>query len=326
MKLYMIKTNTKCFITTCTPEEWGKTYAKSYGLKELLFDDKYAKPTYLPEWYVIDLYPAKIEKKGVVYDYRKYVLKDEYKGCLGFKKEIDYNDRFNFEHDIDSFYNYEYQKREVNQEVDNLEIEVIMELENFNLPTIEYKAYGETNMNGYWDGEYNITSKDVEHQLIDKIMFPNILLPERPCKFTSKQMYDITRAYIKDNINNKYATISSDYDFCFEVKKKIKKYTPEEVTYYNIFAKTKKQRNTPHKKIVKYREETIFKMTNSKSKYDGYPIIEEMTAKNETELKEKVDTWLSNLIEKINEPLIECPHCNGLGVISEIKEINCNDR
>lgn len=326
MKLYMIKTNTKCFITTCTPEEWGKTYAKSYGLKELLFDGKYAKPTYLPEWYVIDLYPAKIEKKGVVYDYRKYVLKDEYKGCLGFKKEIDYNDRFNFEHDIDSFYNYEYQKREVNQEVDNLEIEVIMELENFNLPTIEYSAYGETNMNGYWDGEYNITSKDVEHQLIDKIMFPNILLPERPCKFTSKQMYDITRAYIKDNINNKYATISSDYDFCFEVKKKIKKYTPEEVTYYNIFAKTKKQRNTPHKKIVKYREETIFKMTNSKSKYDGYPIIEEMTAKNETELKEKVDTWLSELIKKINEPLVECPHCNGLGVISEIKEINCNDR
>lgn len=326
MKLYMIKTNTKCFITTCTPEEWGKTYAKSYGLKELLFDGKYAKPTYLPEWYVIDLYPAKIEKKGVVYDYRKYVLKDEYKGCLGFKKEIDYNDRFNFEHDIDSFYNYEYQKREVNQEVDNLEIEVIMELENFNLPTIEYRAYGETKNNGFWDKEYDITNKDVEHQLIDKMMFPDILLSERPCKFTSKQMYDITRAYIKDNINNKYATISSDYDFCFEVKKKIKKYTPEEVTYYNIFARTKKQRNTPHKKIVKYREETIFKMTNSKSKYDGYPIIEEMTAKNETELKEKVDTWLSELIKKINEPLVECPHCNGLGVISEIKEINCNDR
>lgn len=326
MKLYMIKTNTKCFITTCTPEEWGETYAKSYGLKELLFDGEYAKPTYLPEWYVIDLYPAKIEKKGVVYDYRKYVLKDEYKGCVGFEEEIDYDNRFKFEHEIDSFYNYEYQKREVNQEVDDLEIEVIMELENFDLPTIEYKAYGATNMNGYWDGEYNITSKDVEHQLIDKIMFPNVLLPERPCKFTSKQMYDITRAYIKDNINNKYATISSDYDFCFEVKKKIKKYTPEEVTYYNIFAKTKKQRNTPHKKIVKYREETIFKMTNSKSKYDGYPIIEEMTAKNETELKEKVDTWLSELIKKINEPLVECPHCNGLGVISEIKEINCNDR
>lgn len=326
MKLYMIKTNTKCFITTCTPEEWGETYAKSYGLKELLFDGKYAKPTYLPEWYVIDLYPAKIEKKGVVYDYRKYVLKDEYKGCLGFKEEIDYDNRFKFEHEIDSFYNYEYQKREVNQEVNDLEIEVIIELENFNLPTIEYKAYGATNMNAYWDGEYNITNKGVRHQLIDKMMFPDILLPERPCKFTSKQMYDITRAYIKDNINNKYATISSDYDFCFEVKKKIKKYTPEEVTYYNIFAKTKKQRNTPHKKIVKYREETIFKMTNSKSKYDGYPIIEEMTAKNETELKEKVDTWLSELIKKINEPLVECPHCNGLGVISEIKEINCNDR
>lgn len=326
MTLYMIKTNTKCFITTCTPEEWGETYAKSYGLKELLFDGKYAKPTYLPEWYVIDLYPAKIEKKGVVYDYRKYVLKDEYKGCLGFKEEIDYDNRFKFEHEIDSFYNYEYQKREVNQEVNDLEIEVIIELENFNLPTIEYKAYGATNMNAYWDGEYNITNKGVRHQLIDKMMFPDILLPERPCKFTSKQMYDITRAYIKDNINNKYATISSDYDFCFEVKKKIKKYTPEEVTYYNIFAKTKKQRNTPHKKIVKYREETIFKMTNSKSKYDGYPIIEEMTAKNETELKEKVDTWLSELIKKINEPLVECPHCNGLGVISEIKEINCNDR
>lgn len=63
MKLYMIKTNTKCFITTCNPSEWGKTYAKSRGLKELLFDGEYAKPTYLPEWYVIDSYPTKIEKK-----------------------------------------------------------------------------------------------------------------------------------------------------------------------------------------------------------------------------------------------------------------------
>ena len=326
MKLYMIKTDTRCFITTCTPSEWGSTYAKSYKLKELLFDGEHAKPTYLPEWYVIDSYPTKIEKKGVVYDYRKYVLKDEYKGCVGFEEEIDYDDRFKFEHEIDSFYNYEYQKREVNQEVNDLEIEVIIELENFNLPTIEYIAYGGTKNNGFWDKEYDITNKDIEHQLIDKMMFPDILLSERPCKLTSKQMYDITRAYIKDNIDNKYASISSDYDFCFEVEKKIKKYTPEEVTYYNIFARTKKQRNTPHTKIVKYRNETIFKMTNSISKYNGYPIIEEMTAKNETELKEKVDAWLSNLIEKINEPLVECPHCNGLGVISEIKEINCNDR
>lgn len=326
MKLYMIKTDTRCFITTCTPSEWGSTYAKSYELKELLFDGEHAKPTYLPEWYVIDSYPTKIEKKGVVYDYRKYVLKDEYKGCSGFKEEIEYDDRFNFEHEIDSFYNYEYQKREVNQEVDDLEIEVIMELENFNLPTIEYRAYGSTYVNGYWDGEYNITNKDVEHQLIDKMMFPDILLSERPCKLTSKQMYDITRAYIKDNIDNKYASISSDFDFCFKVEKKIKKYTPEEVTYYNIFARTEKQRNTPHKKTVKYRNETIFRMTNSVAKYNEYPIIEEMTAKNETELKEKVDTWLSELIKKINEPLVECPHCNGLGVISEIKEINCNDR
>ena len=124
--------------------------------------------------YVIDSYPTKIEKKGVVYDYRKYVLKDEYKGCSGFKEEIEYDDRFNFEYEIDSFYNYEYHKREVTQEVDNLKIEVIMELENFNLPTIEYRAYGSTYVNGYWDGEYNITNKDVEHQLIDKMMFPDI--------------------------------------------------------------------------------------------------------------------------------------------------------
>lgn len=326
MKIYMIKTDKQCFISTCNPIEWGSTYAKSHSLNSLIFDGEYAKPTYLPEWFTIDKYPNKIEKKEIEYKNRKYILKEDYKGCEAFPNEINYDDRFTFDHNINDFYNYVSDKEEVVKEVEGIEIEVITQIENFELPTIDYIAYGMTNRNGYFDKKYKITNKDIKHQLIDKIMFPNVMLASKPCKFTSKQMYDITRAYIKENINSKYARISSDYDFCFEVNKKIKMYSPEEITYYNIFAKTKKERNKPHKSIQKYREVSIFKMTHDLRKYENYPIIEGLYAKNEMELKEKVDTWLQELINIINDPLTECPHCKGTGVVEDIKEIDCNDK
>ena len=61
-------------------------------------------------------------------------------------------------------------------------------------------------------------------------------------------------------------------------------------------------------------------MTNDQERYKSYPVIPEMCANSETELKEKVDEWLVGLIDIINKPLCQCPECNGTGFIGEIEK------
>ena len=56
-------------------------------------------------------------------------------------------------------------------------------------------------------------------------------------------------------------------------------------------------------------------MTYSPKNYKGYPSIKGFDAENQRELKDKIDTYCRNVIEFINTPLVECPHCNGDGII-----------
>jgi hypothetical protein len=66
-------------------------------------------------------------------------------------------------------------------------------------------------------------------------------------------------------------------------------------------------------------------MTHDQSKYNNYTVIPEMTANSESELKEKVDTWLESLIECINKPLCQCPHCQGSGYLEDFEKIDFKD-
>ena len=56
-------------------------------------------------------------------------------------------------------------------------------------------------------------------------------------------------------------------------------------------------------------------MTYSPKNYDRYTPIPGIEGKDEYELKEKLDKLCSNTIAMINEPLVDCPHCEGYGVI-----------
>jgi hypothetical protein len=151
-------------------------------------------------------------------------------------------------------------------------------------------------------------------------MYPDILLPSRPCKLTSQQMYKIVREYIKQNINYTYATITSDYNFCFTVQKKIILDNP-----YENKTEIKKQNGHsyhPPKYNTKYTKDRlvpIFEMTYSPENYKGYTSIPEMWGENQEDLKEKVDRYCQELIEIINKPLVDCPHCHGEGVILQDK-------
>ena len=60
-----------------------------------------------------------------------------------------------------------------------------------------------------------------ETSLLTQIEYPEEAYQDKPCKIDSKRMLQIIRNYVKANIDTSVATITSDYEFHFEVKKRI---------------------------------------------------------------------------------------------------------
>lgn len=314
-----VKTDKGCFISDCfATSGYDYNYHRT-AIEKLLFNGKEATATFYGNWYYIEEYPTLIQRKceGDVINQR-YELHDESLESDKMPKIIPYEERENYSDSVlDNLYLYKYDREEPYLEEVPYEIQVVCEIENYNFPPkFSYNAIRKQD----WSScEYTIKNTDIKHQMLDKMIFPEVLLHERPCKLSSKQMYDITRQYILEHIDNSVAKITSNYDFCFTVKKLIPLIEPETITYQNIFARTKRERNKIHTSVKKFEEKEIFAMTDEQQRYKGYPIIPEMCANNETELKEKIDTWLEGLIEIINKPLCQCPECKGTGYIGEVE-------
>jgi hypothetical protein len=168
------------------------------------------------------------------------------------------------------------------------------------------------------DGMINVTEKTVTHQLIDKVVFPDPLLPTKPCKLTSHQSYKIIREHIHKNIDDKVARITSDYEFCFVVAKRVKL-----VDEYQVRKEILNSRGKSYKKpryntnMVKTREVQVFEMTHAGEKYKGYTVIPGFEGNGYEDLKNNIDTFLNALMQKINTPMKECPCCKGLGAIQD---------
>ena len=315
-----VKTNKGCFISDCQATS-GYDYDYHHTiLTKLFFDGEHPTETYCKNWYFIKQYPNKIQREcqGAVTNKRYELVDDSLESdkmpkAIPYEKVEDYNSNV-----IDSLYTYKYDREPDFLEDVVCDIQVICEIDDYNFPPrFEYNAVGIINRS---ECKYTIKNADVNHQLLDKMIFPEVLLHTRPCKFTSKQMYDITRQYILEHIDNSVARITSNYDFCFEVVKLIPLIEPETIKYQNIFANTKRERNKIHTRIKKYNEKSIFEMTHAQERYKSYSVIPEMCANSEEELKKKVDTWLESLIEIINRPLCQCPHCQGTGYLDKIEK------
>ena len=322
LTILCVKTNKGCFISDCTATTGYDYNYHSNKVNKLLFDGKLPTGTYYPNWFYIEQYPATIQREVAgAYVNKRYELiditleSDKMPSVIAYEDVDQYNGAM-----INSLYKYAYDQEPNYMEDVACDIQVVCEIDNYNFPPrFEYNAVEKRGWSDYQ--KYTITNADVHHQLIDKMIFPAVLLHERPCKFTSKQMYNMTRQYILEHIDNSVAKVTSNYDFCFEVKKLVPLIEPETVTYQNIFARTKRERNKIHTTIKKYEEKSIFEMTHEQDRYKGYTAIPEMWANSEAELKEKVDTWLEGLMEIINKPLCQCPHCHGSGYIDDIKKL-----
>ena len=151
-----------------------------------------------------------------------------------------------------------------------------------------------------------------------------MIMNNRPCSFTSKTVYDITRQYVITHIDHKVAEITSNYDFCFEVKKIIPLHVPGKITYQNIFARTKRERSKIHTTIKEYTKHTVFEMTHMADPYRGYTPIPAMFAENEVALEKKMNEWLTGLIAEINKPICECPHCYGKGIVGVLEKVKAD--
>lgn len=312
----MIDTGNGCFIFA------KKGYGYDSPLKYLYFDGEQPKESYKKDWFYIPNRPAKIQRKSHQerINARWELVFPEMKGKLLEVIPSDYSgDDYDLYFDEDGcfrlskFYKHKYDLTPEEFEDVEIEWEVIMNVDDFEQPPqICFEGIG----CGWGNSLYKITNNDVSRYALDEMLVPPVLIHNRPCYFTSKQVYDITRKYVKEHIDLRVAEITSDYDFCFEVKKLIPLHSPEQITYQNLFAKTKKERQKLHTLIVEYRSNTtVLKMTSEEEKYKGYTPIPKMCANSEKELQAKMQEWLDYVISEINKPLIECPHCKGLGIV-----------
>src|SRR5690606_8446244 len=164
------------------------------------------------------------------------------------------------------------------------------------------------------DGEFEIVRMEHEpkYSLLDRITTHPILLPTKPCHLTNEQSYRIIRNHVKANINPKYARITSDYDFCFTVKKIIDLYMPHEYTV-NINQHYPRRKPKYEKRYNRTREETVYEV--APKSYQDYTVVEPFSGKDYEDLKRNIDAFLHNLMEMINEPVVECECCKGRGVV-----------
>jgi len=201
---------------------------------------------------------------------------------------------------------YEPKSDKVEPVIENVEVEVSVILKIDNIK--DYSGMSFPVQSTRWDNENvaHITDKDVNHQALDAIVFPDFMLHARPGRFTSATIYKIVRRHIKENIDLAVCEITSDYDFCFTVKKRI--------LPIQTMQKILDQTRVPQIRSKKTELVTVFEMTHLGENYRGYTPIREMTGKNNAALKQKISRYLKDLMKVLNTPIVYCEHCNGTGV------------
>lgn len=316
----MVETPECCFITDLIKTS-GYDYEYHHSkIEDLYFDGKKPTRTFARNWMKIDKIPSLVEMRITGNrTNERYELTEPDLASDKLPNVIPKEDKENYQYNIlETLYEYKYDRLPDRMEPVDVEIQTVLKMDKYVEPSLEFEAIHKFN---YSDAVYKITSADVGHQLFDKIIFPEVCLADRPCSLTSKQVYDVTRQHVLSHIDTSVADITSNYDFCFAVQKKVPKIAPETITYQNYFARTKKERLKVKTAVVSFTSHDIFQMTPAQENYKGYTAIPAMYASSEAELTEKMNEWLTYLMSIINAPLEECPHCNGTGLCGEVARV-----
>ncbi|MGG1659584.1 hypothetical protein [Brevibacillus sp. NRS-1366] len=289
LRLIAIKTKAKVFISDNIKND---SYYHS-SIKNYLFDGEIPKETYRKSWYEVKTVPTKAERKVAPerinerYELKAGYPESELTPKVIYERYIDEDSQYA---EVIGLYEKKFELSEETYEELQFEINVIEELDQFEITQQQY---------------------DLRFNFLDTLNYHPVLLPTRPCKLTKEESYKIIRDYIKHNIDSRYAYVSSDYDFCFTVKKRIELYKQESYQVdVNQNTRKKPKYETRYRKT---RDVTIFEV--APKAYQSYPIVQEFKGENEKDLQNNIDNYLSELINEINRPYTECVHCKGYGVI-----------
>lgn len=275
-----------------------------FDLTIFIFDCGEVKATNKKGWYELPCLPKAVQRKvtppKVV---SAYTLKE---GFVATDKlpEIVSADFFEYDSDKEEYYN---------AEIMGLYEPVYRQNEPY-LENIEFQIEKIAHKNSNW--KFVDAPPNVQHYLIDEITKHPATLQDEQCFLSSEESYRKIREFIKLNINPRAAYISSDYDFHFEVSKKIQ-----------LHEKEKYQKNVkPFAKRPKYVDD--YRLDRKISVYDIIPKAEtrksysqhshvapKFEGANYEDLEANIKSYLDELIEKINEPVKDCPHCKGRGVV-----------
>lgn len=286
MKLLAIKTVGNFYLSDNVE---NKSYHNSI-ISSLFFDGEKATVTYNSNWYRLPVEPSKVEKKAN----DKYINKRwELKTGYPVSELTPAIMHVAPDEDVNGLYSPKYDVEPGEMEVVDVEWVVISVEDNFR---IEKQAF------------------NVENSILDKIQFNPILLPTKPCMLTSEEFYKIVRRHVQTNIDPKYAQISSDYDFCLTVKKVLRLHDPEP---YRVSIGTKRKPKTE----IRYNQVKTIEVFECAPKiYNNYTVLKPITGDNYEDLEKKVQEYLTDLMIKINAPVVECKCCGGTGVVIEEKE------
>nr|DAI89660.1 MAG TPA: hypothetical protein [Caudoviricetes sp.] len=262
---------------------------RSYGsnIPDYFFDGEKLEATKKDKWFKISKTPTTVQKKGSdKQTNRRYELKAGYP-ISDLTPQIIAYDEFDSDDEIAGLYVFKYDTVEGILEDIEFEIEILAEEENF---YVEKPKFPGTPL------------------LMSELTSHPDLIDNKPCKIGSKELYEVTREYIKANIDSKYARVTSDYDFCLSVTKNIG-IDPEP---YYVTGGTKRK---PTKELRYKRIRDVKAYETSPEGYSSYPTIQPISARNRKELDDKIQAFLEELIIDINKPYVECECCKGMGVI-----------
>lgn len=249
-----------------------------------------------------------LKNKELSDKFKEVYLKDEvYLGWDDDRDYIIYTDEFK---DISSLYESKSDPQEPLLEDVEFEYQTITEIDI----DLGFKFSYATS--GYWPNDKGqpVTQNSIKYNIIDEIITPPILLETKPSKLSKKESYEIVRQYIRDNINPVVAEITSNYDFCFTVKKKIKlaKDYVYQIDVNDTIFGNKKKKPKYETRTRRYNSIQIFEI--APAPYQSYSVIEPFEGDNAEDLKNNIDAYLTHIIGVINEPLIYCECCDGTGV------------
>ena len=334
MKFILIAVKTKLgYYYTCYGQEKPEKAPEQYNYfanGEYLVNGKPPEPSFVSNWYFSASKPKDLAVKQSAnhINYRfelinKEMASDKIPALLLRDQACTKSEEHSWEWDwrpefahLRSLYNELHDIIPQNPKKLEFELNIIMEVNSI-LPPPQF-SYPAVTTGGFGNRERTIGINDIEVCLLDKLTFPTIMQHTRPCRLSSKDVYDALRTAIRLGIDPAVATISSDYDFCLQVDKLIPLADPQ--IYDACVSIGSRSRRSQYVKRVRTHDKVpFFQMTHAQENYKGYTPIDPLVGENSEDLKKNLNALIEDTLTAINKPIQRCTHCGGLGYIDQTR-------